>query len=172
MLPLKIDIGAQGANTSQGFLPGAEMRIGVHWASLSPQPTDFDIGLGVFGAVLAGPQDDAMPDADNDVLYGGAYLEFGQTLSHNGWGRTWASGRGEYFGRSAFGEEDRGFGIAGRLSAEIFASGVGIEPRGLFLGTYALGVYVEAAGRGLGEDVSAVQVSGGLTFRTPLVFAP
>jgi hypothetical protein len=172
MMPLKIDIGAQGANTSQGYLPGVELRLGVHWASLSPEPTDFDLGIGVFGAALVGPENDAMPDADNDVVYGGAYLEVGQTLSRGNFWRTWASGRGEYFGTSAFGEDSTGFGVAGRLSAELYVSGVGIEPRGVFLGTYAIGVYAEAAGRGLGDDVSALQVSGGLTFRTPLVFAP
>lgn len=172
MMPLRIDIGAQGANTTQGYLPGIEVRAGIHWASLSPKPTNFDLGLGVFGAVLAGPEDDTMPEADNDVVYGGAYLEVGQTLSHGRYWRTWASGRGEYIGSSSFGEEQTGFGVAGRLSAELYASGVGIEPRGVFLGTYAVGVYAEAAGRGLGDDVSALQVSAGLTFRTPLVFMP
>ena len=44
MMPLKIDIGAQGANTSNGFLPGIELRAGIHWASLSPEPTNFDLG--------------------------------------------------------------------------------------------------------------------------------
>ncbi len=172
MMPLRFDIGAQGANTSQGYLPGVELRAGIHWASLSPKPTNFDIGLGVFGAVLAGPENDQMPDANNDVLYGGAYLEVGQTLSHGSFWRTWASGRGEYIGSSTFGTEQAGFGVAGRLTAELYASGIGIEPRGVFLGTYAVGVYAEAAGRGLGDDVSALQVSGGLTFRTPLVFMP
>lgn len=172
MMPLKIDIGAQGANSEMGFLPGMELRAGIHWASLSPKPTNFDLGVGLFGAVLGGPENDLMPEADNDVLYGGVYLEAGQTLSHGDFWRTWASGRAEYFGRSSFGEEDAGFGVAGRMSAELFASGVGIEPRGLFLGTYALGVYAEVGGRQLGDDVSALQVSGGLTFRTPLVFAP
>lgn len=172
MAPLKIDIGAQGANTSQGFLPGVELRLGVHWASLSPQPTNFDLGLGVFGAALAGPEDDTMPEANNDVVYGGAYLEVGQTLSRGTFWRTWAAGRGEYLATDAFGEQSTGFGAAGRLSAELYVSGVGIEPRGVFLGTYAVGVYAEAAVRGLGDDVSALQVSGGLTFRTPLVFGP
>lgn len=172
MMPLKIDFGMQGANTSLGYLPGAELRAGIHWASLSPQPTNFDVGLGLFGAVLVGPENDAMPDANNDVLYGGAYLEMGQTLSKGDWWRTWGAARGEYMAVNSFGEESTGFGLAGRLSAELYASGVGIEPRGLFLGTYAVGVYAEAAGRGLGEDVSALQVSAGLTFRTPLVLAP
>lgn len=173
MMPLKVDIGVQGANTSRGFLPGVEIRAGVHWASLSPKPTNFDVGLGVFGAALIGSgMETPSDDTDDDVVYGGAYLEVAQTLSHNNWGRTWAGGRAEYFGTEAFGEDSNGFGIAGRLSAELYASGVGIEPRGIFLGTYAIGVYVEGAARGLGDDVDAIQISGGLTFRTPLVFAP
>ena len=172
MMPLKLDFGMQGANTELGYLPGFELRAGVHWASLSPKPTNFDVGVGGFIAALAGPEDDTMPDVDNDVVYGGLYLEVGQTLSKGRFWRTWAAGRGEYFGSSAFGEEDAGFGVAGRLSAELYLSGVGIEPRGLFLGTYAIGVYAEAAGRDLGDDVSPIQVSGGLTFRTPLVFMP
>ena len=126
----------------------------------------------MFGAALIGPENDAMPDADNDVLYGGLYLEVGETLSHGDYWRTWASGRGEYLASNVFGQEQSGFGVAGRLSAELYASGVGIEPRGIFLGTYAIGLYAEVAARDLGDDVSAVQASGGLTFRTPLVFAP
>lgn len=172
MMPLKIDVGAQGANTTQGFLPGIELRAGIHWASLSPTPTNFDLGLGVFGAALIGAENDAMPDVDNDVIYGGLYLEAGQTLAHGRFWRTWAAGRGEYLASNAFGEEQSGFGVAGRLSAELYASGVGVEPRGIFLGTYAIGVYAEVAARDLGKDVSTMQVSGGLTFRTPLVFSP
>ncbi len=172
MMPLRLDIGATGANTTQGYMPGVEMKLGIHWASLSPKPTNFDVGLGLFGAVLPGAEDEAMPEVDNDVAYGGAYLEVGQTLSSGAHWRTWAAGRGEYLGSSTFGDTQAGFGVAGRLSAELFLSGVGIEPRGLFLGTYAIGAYVEAGARGLGEDVNPVQVSAGLTFRTPLVFMP
>lgn len=172
MMPLRFDIGMQGANTSAGYLPGVELRLGVHWASLSPKPTNFDLGLGVFGAALVGPKNATMDTSDDSVVYGGAYLEVGETLSHgNNW-RTWASGRVEYLGSDAFGKSQAGLGAAGRLSAELYASGVGIEPGGLFLGTYAIGVYAEAGVRDLGADVSALQVSGGLTFRTPLVFGP
>ena len=65
-----------------------------------------------------------------------------------------------------------GFGGTGRLSAELFSSGVGIEPRGVFLGAYALGIYVEAGGRDMAEGIGAFHAGMGLTFRTPLVFAP
>ncbi len=172
MMPLKVDIGAAGANTSRGFAPGVAAAVGIHWASLSPRPTNTDIGIGVFGALLGAPADDTMMNTNNSVAYGGAYLEVGHTLAHGSFWRTWAAGRGEYVGSTAFGEDHVGFGAAGRLSAEFFASGVGIEPRGLFLGTYAIGVYVEAGVRDVASDLGSVHVSGGLTFRTPLVFAP
>jgi hypothetical protein len=172
MMPLKIDIGAAGANTSRGFAPGVGGAIGIHWASLSPKPTDTDVGIGVFGAVLGAPEDTSMMSTNNSVAYGGAYLELGHTLSRGDYWRTWASGRGEYLGSTAFGNDHAGFGAAGRLSAELYISGVGIEPRGVFLGTYAIGVYVEAGVRDVASDLGALHVNGGLTFRTPLVFAP
>jgi hypothetical protein len=172
MMPLKVDLGWTGANTTRGFAPGIGGAIGIHWASLSPEPTNTDIGLGVFGSFLAAPKDTTVMNDKNAVLFGGAYLEGGHTLSAGNWWRTWATGRGEYVASSAFGNDHKGFGVAGRLSAEIFLSGVGIEPRGLFLGTYAIGVYAEAGARDLAPGVGALQVSAGLTFRTPLVFAP
>jgi hypothetical protein len=172
MMPLKIDFGAAGVDTARGFAPGIGASVGIHWASLSPRPTNTDVGIGVFGALLVAPEDTTVMDDENGVAYGGAYLEIGHTLSHGSWWRTWAAGRGEYVGSTAFGENHAGFGATGRLSAEIFASGVGIEPRGLFLGTYALGVYIEAGARDLVTDVGSFHVGGGITFRTPLVFSP
>jgi hypothetical protein len=172
MMPLKIDIGAAGANTSRGFAPGVAASVGIHWASLSPRPTNTDVGIGVFGALLAAKEDTTVMDDQNGVAYGGAYLELGHTLARGNWWRTWASGRGEYLASSAFGEDHVGFGAAGRLSAELYVSGVGLEPRGVFLGTYAIGVYAEAGVRDVASDLGAFQISGGLTFRTPLVFAP
>ncbi len=171
MMPLKVDIGAAGANTSRGFAPGMAASVGIHWASLSPQPTNTDVGIGVFGALLGAPKDDTMTNTNDTVAYGGAYLEVGHTLAQGTNWRTWAAGRGEYVSSTAFGQDHVGFGAAGRLSAELYLSGVGIEPRGLFLGTYAIGVYVEAGVRDVASDLGAVHVSGGLTFRTPLVFA-
>ncbi|HEY5921611.1 MAG TPA: hypothetical protein VIV11_08065 [Kofleriaceae bacterium] len=172
MMPLKIDIGAAGANTARGFAPGIGAAVGIHWASLSPKPTNTDVGIGVFGAILAAPEDTSVMNDKNGVAYGGAYLELGHTLAQGNFWRTWAAGRGEYLGSTAFDNDHAGFGAAGRLSAEIYISGVGIEPRGLFLGTYAIGVYVEAGLRDVVQDVGAFHVNGGLTFRTPLVFAP
>jgi hypothetical protein len=171
MMPLKVDIGAAGANTVRGFAPGIGVGVGIHWASLSPTPTDTDVGIGVFGALLAAPAIPDVMDDKNGVAYGGAYLEIGRTLSRGSFWRTWAAARGEYVGSTAFGEDHAGFGASGRLSAELYVSGVGIEPRGIFLGTYAIGVYVEAGARDLVSDVGAFHVGGGLTFRTPLVFA-
>ena len=172
MVPLKIDIGAAGAGTSRGFAPGVGGAIGIHWASLSPTPTDTDVGVGVFGALLSAPVDTTGMNTMTGIAYGGAYLEGAHTLSHGDFWRTWASARGEYVESSVWGVDRTGFGVSGRLSAELYASGVGIEPRGLFLGTYAVGVYVEAGVRQMAAGLSDFQVSTGLTFRTPLVVSP
>lgn len=172
MLPLKVDIGAAMIGTDRGAAPGIAAAIGIHWASLSPNPTQTDVGIGVFGAINTAPEDMSIVNDKHTVAQGGAYLELAHTLSHGDWWRTWASGRGEYLKSSAFDREKIGFGASGRLSVELFISGVGIEPRGLFLGTYALGLYVEAGARDTVADVGKIHASAGLTFRTPLVFSP
>lgn len=174
MVPLKIDLGATGLSTSRGFAPGMAGAIGIHWASLSPEPTDTDVGIGVFGALAAAQSDPNMPTAnDGGIALGGAYLEAGHTLSRGNWWRTWLTGRGEYLASSAFGMDRTGFGGAARISAELYTSGVGIEPRGLFLGTYAVGVYAEAGVRQVASsDGLGFQATAGLTFRTPLVISP
>ena len=173
MMPLKVDIGAAGADTSRGFAPGIGAAVGIHWASLSPRPTDTDVGIGVFGALLGAPSDDTNAMASSEgVAYGGAYLEVGHTLARGDCARVWASGRGEYLGSTAFGDDHAGFGATGRLSAELYVSGAGIAPRGLFLGTYAIGVYAEVGVHDVAQDLGSLHVGGGLTFRTPLVFAP
>lgn len=169
MLPLAIQIGATGANTRTGFAPGIAASIGVHWASLSPMPTNTDIGVGAFAGLLSAPLDASNASS---IEYGGGYLEIAQTLSHGSFWRTWGAGRGEYLASSAYnGPTHRGFGVSGRLSAELYISGIGIAPGTLFLGTYAIGVYAEVAARDLAAGVGTLQGSVGLTFRTPLVVA-
>lgn len=172
MLPTKFDIGPSFIGTDRGFAPGISAAIGLHWASLSPNPTNTDVGIGLFGSFNSAPEDMTVVDDDPTVLQGGAYLEIAHTLSGGSWWRTWAAGRGEYMGSRAFDREKAGFGATGRLSVELFLSGAGIEPRGLFLGTYAIGLYVEAGARDTVADVSNFHMGAGLTFRTPFVFAP
>jgi hypothetical protein len=170
MMPLKIDIGAAGTSTARGFAPGIGAAVGIHWASLSPEPTDTDVGLGVFGAVLGAPNDPNAMSTGSSVTYGGAYLEVGHTLARNDFARVWASGRGEYLASSAFDKDHNGVGLMGRLSAELYAGGIGVAPRGVFLGSYAIGLYVEAGARDMVDDVGKFQMGAGLTFRTPFAF--
>jgi len=172
MMPLKVDIGAASSHTDRGIVHGLWAAIGIHWASLSPQPTQTDVGLGVFGAIASTPEDTSVMNDKPTVAQGGAYLEIGHTLSRGNFWRTWGTGRAEYLGSSAFGEDHVGIGATGRLSAELFVSGVGIEPRGLFLGTYAIGRDVGAGYRHRVAGRRKLPRRAGLTFRTPLVFAP
>lgn len=169
MLPLKIDLGFAGTNTSRGYAPGFGGAIGVHWASLSPTPTDFDVGVGLFGAIMSTPVDPQM-NSSSGVAFGGAYLEAGHTLVRGDFARIWATGRAEYLGSSAFDKSHNGLGLMGRLSAELYAGGVGVAPRGVFLGSYAIGLYVEAGARDMVEDVGKFQMGAGLEFRTPFAF--
>jgi hypothetical protein len=172
MLPIKVDLGAVGASTTRGFAPGFGGSIGIHWSSISPTPSPLDIGVGVFGALLSAPASADPTMMDNGAAYGGAYLEVGHTLAAGSFWRTWASGRGEYLASSAFGgPEATGFGASGRLSAELYLSGVGVEPRGIFIGSYAIGVFVEAGAQQVASGLHPFHVGGGLTFSTPLVFA-
>ncbi|MEO7096967.1 MAG: hypothetical protein ABI175_27155 [Polyangiales bacterium] len=170
MLPLKIDIGANGVNTDSGFARGVQAAVGIHWASLSPNPTRLDVGIGVFGSLMATPTD-AM-GTSHAIAYGGAYLEAGYALAAGTWWRTFATARGEYIGSAAFDSSHAGIGGTGRLSIELYKSGVGIEPRGLFLGSYALGLYVEAGGRDMTDGIGVFHGGMGITIRTPMVFSP
>lgn len=171
MAPLRIDLGAIAAASDYGTLGGAEASIGVHWASLSPEPTNFDIGLGVFGGTLSNSRVPMDANGENQELsYGGLYGEFGKTLSGGDYWRTWALGRGEYLASDGLGEEHVGLGVSAKLEAELYLSGVGISPQGVFLGTYAIGLYVEGGLRRLNSDVSTLQLGVGLTIRTPLVW--
>lgn len=176
MAPLRIDLGGMLAASDYGTLGGAEASIGIHWASLSPTPTNFDVGIGVFGGALTSSQlpDDANGDPQ-DVTYGGLYLEGGKTLSQGTFWRTWALGRGEYLASDGPGdagatEHHVGIGASAKLEAELYLSGVGVSPDGIFLGTYALGVYVEGGVRRLNSKVSDLQLGLGLTIRTPMVW--
>ena len=169
MLPLKVDFGFAGVNTAMGYAPGIGAAIGIHWASLSPQPVDTDVGIGVFGALMSTPIDPGM-NTSSGVAYGGAYLEVGHTLARNDFARVWASGRGEYLASSAFDKDHAGFGLMGRLSGELYTAGAGVAPRGVFLGSYAIGLYVEAGARDMVQDVGKLSIGAGLTFRTPFAF--
>ena len=55
MMPLKIDIGAAGANTSRGFAAASAARSVSTGRRSSPNPTDTDVGIGLFGAILGAP---------------------------------------------------------------------------------------------------------------------
>jgi hypothetical protein len=167
MAPLRIDLGAIGTGSRQGFLAGAELSVGVHLASLWPEPITYDVGVGLFGGALASG---SKPDDSDDVSYGGLYGELGKSLSGGDFWRTWASGRAEYFASDAFGDERQGLGASGKLEVELYLSGVGVAPDGLFLGTYALGLYVEGAVRKLGGGLGVAQIGAGITIRTPLVW--
>ena len=173
MLPLKIDIGAVGVNTTRGYAPGIGAAVGVHWASLSPTPTDTDVGIGVFGALLSTPTDPSMMNSSSGVAYGGAYLEVGHTLARNDFARVWAAGRGEYLGSSAFGESHKGLGAMGRIQRGALHRWRRASNRAACSSARTRSASTSKPARATWSTTSARSKSArGLTFRTPLVLAP
>lgn len=172
MLPLTMDLGYVGTDTMMGYAQGIGGSLGIHWSSLSPKPVDTDVGVGVFGSLLAAQEPAGTTGMDTGVAYGGAYLQVGHTLARNNFARTWLSARGEYLESTAFGGPNHvGVGASVRLTGELYASGVGIAPGQLFLGTYAVGLYAEAGVRDMVDGVSDFQVTAGMTIRTPTVLS-
>jgi hypothetical protein len=170
MLPFKLDIGGASARTRRGLATGMGASLGLHWASLAAQPTNFDIGIGGFVSGLDAPRSTRGMDVNDHFVQLGAYLEVGHTLTTGRHLRTWASGRGEYLSTEVFGPEHNGFGVSGRLTGELFTSGTSSSP-GYRHGTLAIGVYAEVAARDSGMDGATLSTSLGLTLRTPFVLA-
>lgn len=172
MLPFKLDVGAASASTSRGLAGGIGGSLGIHWASLAPRPTDTDVGIGIFGSVMSAPDAPAIMDSNNEINQYGMYLELGQTLSRGSAWRTWASGRAEYLQSRAFrGDSHLGFGASARLSAELYTSSAGAHRSGVVHGTWAIGVYTEAAMRDTALDAGKLYGGIGMTIRTPLLFS-
>jgi hypothetical protein len=169
MLPMKLDLGAAGTATSRGRATGMAGSLGIHWASLAPRPTDTDVGIGVFGSLMSTDNHEMEESA---VKHYGGYIELGRTLSRGSYWRTWASGRGEYLASRAFGGDTHtGFGASGRLSVELYANAAHADRAGAAVGSWAIGLYVEAAVRDTVEDAGKLHASTGMTLRTPFVLA-
>jgi hypothetical protein len=169
MLPMRLEVGNLSGPTDRGYLGGSSLRLGLHWASLSPRSVTYDVGVGLQLGWLLGPAEQAMSPDTKNVSMLGLYVEGAKVLHKGRFWRTWAGARGEYFARDAFGEDATGYGLSGRVSAELFADDSNSRPHGLFLGSYGFGMYLEANVRQLGDEVSPVQVGIGFTFRTPMV---
>ena len=171
--PLRFDVGSLAINSDTEILTGTEMLIGIHWASIHPGSPKFDIGVGFVSTFTELP--DALVlggrrmDSDGFVTANGGYLELATRLAGGDHWRTWLSGRGEMSSGSLGGQRFSSLGGATRITTELFAGVAGSGGNGIMFGSFAIGLYVEAAHRQLPANIGQSGFGGGLTLRLPLI---
>ena len=175
--PAKVDAGYLTFRTAEGTFSGAQWLVGLNWATIYPKKTRFDIGLGYVGAVFSDPTPPprieidpkgvtVLPDEHPVVQMHGGYLELSTRVASGSHWRTWLSTRGEML--SVDGEA--ALGGAARISAEVWGGILGGGSRGLAVGVFALGVWVEASARELGDrEMIIAAASAGMSVRIPLI---
>jgi hypothetical protein len=174
--PTKVDFGYLTFHSGGQLYGGGQWLIGLNWATIYPKKTRLDIGVGYVGAVFADPLADRHPvvttkgtlvtdDDDQVIRLHGGYLELSYRVAQGSHWRTWASTRGEL--SSVDGEAS--LGGAARVSTEVWGGIAGADRDALALGVFALGIWVEASTRELGDRALVTAASAGMSIRIPLL---
>lgn len=164
--PVEVDLGV-GVPVGQldEMLPSTEILAGLHWASLAWRPTRFDVGVGYVGSFRVVPED------SSSITMHGGYLSLGTTLVSQKHWRTWFVARGELL-RVSDGERDMSaLGSSLRVATEVFGAGAAGGSKGFLVGTFALGVYLEATYRDVPKELGPVGLTSGVTCRLPFIVA-
>lgn len=173
--PLRVDVGSDVMSGPEGAQVASDLSLGIHWASLHPGEPSFDVGIGMMTRLQ---QDQSAPMARHasaePAPYVGAmggYLELAKRIAGGRHWRAWLGARGDVSRADVAGRTVTMLGAAGRITTELFTGVVGSSSRALVLGTFAVGLYVEAAVREQPDDTTGHGVGCGLSARLPLVFA-
>ncbi|HZI44033.1 MAG TPA: hypothetical protein VFD53_02370, partial [Ilumatobacter sp.] len=142
-----------------------------------PKKTRFDVGLGYVGAAFTDPVAPrrvvidpmgvtVLPEEHPVIQMHGGYLELSTRVAAGSHWRTWLSARGELLSVDG----DGALGGAARLTAEVWGGVLGGGGRGVAVGVFALGVWVEASARELGDrEMVVAAASAGMSVRVPLI---
>jgi hypothetical protein len=175
--PAKVDGGYLTFRTADGTFSGAQWLVGLNWATIYPKKTRFDIGLGYVGAAFTDPVEPrrveidpkgvtVLPDDHPVIQMHGGYLELSTRVAAGKHWRTWLSTRGELLSVDG----DGALGGAARLTAEVWGGVMSGRGRGIAVGVFALGVWVEASARELGDrEMVIAAASAGMSVRVPLI---
>ena len=182
--PAKVDVGYLTFGTDKGVATGKQWLVGMNWATIYPKRTRFDVGLGYVGAVFENPSapriEGVVPVRETPVrertirptapdptidLHGG-YLELSARVASGSHWRTFVSGRGEL--SSVDGASS--LGSAARISTEVWGGVMSGGKNALAVGVFALGFWVEASTRELGDRAIVTAASAGMSVRIPLLF--
>jgi hypothetical protein len=104
-------------------------------------------------------------DDDEVIRLHGGYVELSARVAHGSHWRTWVSTRGEL--SSVDGEAS--LGAAARVSTEVWGGVAAIDNNGFAVGVFALGIWVEASTRELGDHALVTAASAGMSIRVPLL---
>ena len=179
--PLEVDVGetAPIGNAVTGV--ATDVLVGMHWGSLAWKPTSFELGIGFIcsrRALLepsaldrsAGGASAMSTTPQTSVDLDGGYLALGHTIYDRHHIRTWMLARGELLHGELDGRAFSAIGAAMRIASELYAPvGASGGRFGGVVGTFAVGVYVEASHRALPDELGADGVTTGLSIRVPFM---
>jgi hypothetical protein len=165
-----------------------DVLVGVHWASLAWKPTSFDLGIGfvrssrdlldpiALARTSGGSSASSAGSPQTSLDLDGGYITLGHTLFDRHHIRTWMMARGELLHGKFEGRAFSATGEAVRIATELYApirpaGGGGVGGGGGLVGTFAIGVYVEASHRALPDELGANGVTTGLSIRVPFILA-
>ena len=179
--PLEADIGetVPVGHTVTGV--ATDKLVGVHWGSLAPFPTSFELGIGfvrstrdLIDPIVLGRTSDSSTTTGSpqtSLHLTGGYITLGHTIFDRHHIRTWVLARGELLHYEFEGRAFSATGAAVRIASELYAPMAGGSVGAGLIGTFAIGVYVEASRRGLPDELGPDGVSTGLSIRVPFFAA-
>jgi hypothetical protein len=169
--PAEVDfgVGVPLGDSAEGLSPSAEILAGLHWASLAWKPTRVDFGVGYVGSFRS--IDDPMRLDDQAITMHGGYVSLGTTVARGKHWLTWFTARGELMRANDNHHDFSVLGSALRVATEIYGSGAAGGRNGFLVGTFALGIYVEATYRDVPAAYGPHGLSSGVTCRLPFLVA-
>ena len=173
--PLRAELGSSLNVGPSGPYASADMSVGIHWASLSPRESAVDLGIGITTSMAQDPSGGAPAraskvDHPTIITATGGYLELAARVRNGRRWRTWLGGRGELASGERNGRSVSIVGASARLSTELFGGVAGAGSSSIVLGTFAIGVYVEAKHREYGDGgLGSSGFGAGVSARLPLI---
>ena len=171
--PLEADVGETVpiGNTVTGV--ATDVLVGVHWGSLAWKRTGFELGIGFIRSrrdllepIVLGRSTMSMSSPQTSLDLDGGYVTLGHTIFDRHHLRTWVTARGELLHGEFEGRAFMATGVAARIASELYAP-VRVSGSGVMVGTFAIGVYVEASHRDIESELGPDGVTSGISIRLP-----
>ena len=173
--PLEADVGETVpiGNTVTGL--ATDVLVGVHWGSLAWKRTSFELGIGFIRSrrdllepIVLGRSSGSTSLPQTSLDLDGGYITLGHTIFDRHHLRTWVTARGELLHGEYDGRAFSATGVAARIASELYAPVLG-SGSGAVVGTFAIGIYVEASHRDIDSELGPDGVTSGISIRIPFI---